>query len=194
VKESKRRLANFPQQKPASVKESLMPGGDSWEVAAMRKLFVLLLTTLLAGGVFFGSLDETGSARSRRYRFSGKEKCFMRKINNRRARNGKRRLQWDRHLAYVARRHAGAMGRRRAIWHNDIGRLVTRWRTLGQNVGVGNGCRGLFKAFWRSPPHRSNILHAWRHMGVGVKRAGGRIWVQQIFESRRNPGNVFHYP
>ena len=87
------------------------------------------------------------------------------------------------------------MARNRTIFHDgDLGNTVTRWRRLGQNVGMGGGCKSLFKAFKSSSIHRSNILGAWRHMGVGMDRRGGRIYVMHIFHSRRNPGNVYHYP
>ena len=129
------------------------------------------------------------------YSFSKGERCFMRKINNMRHRRGKRALNRDKQLGYVARRHARAMARNRSIFHDgDLGSTVTRWRRLGQNVGVGGGCKSLFKAFKSSSGHRANILGAWRHMGVGIDRRGGRVYVMHIFHSRRNPGNVYHYP
>jgi hypothetical protein len=31
-------------------------------------------------------------------------------------------------------------------------------------------------------------------MGFGTQKSGGRLYVQQLFESRRNPGNIYHYP
>lgn len=129
------------------------------------------------------------------YSFTKGERCFLRKINGLRNRNGKRRLNADKQLGYVARRHARGMAKNGSIYHDgDLGRTVTRWRRLGQNVGVGGGCKSLFKAFKNSSLHRSNILGSWRHMGVGVDRRGGRIYVMQIFHSRRNPGNVYRYP
>lgn len=129
------------------------------------------------------------------YSFSRGERCFMRRINQMRDRNGKHRLNRDKQLGYVARRHARAMARNRTIFHDgDLGSTVTRWRRLGQNVGMGGGCKSLFRAFKSSSGHRSNILGAWRHMGVGMDRRGGRIYVMHIFHSRRNPGNVYHYP
>ena len=129
------------------------------------------------------------------YSFTKGERCFLRKINGLRHRNGKRRLDADKQLGYVARRHARGMAKNRSIYHDgDLGRTVTRWRRLGQNVGVGGGCKSLFKAFKNSSGHRSNILGSWKHMGVGLDRRGGRIYVMHIFHSRRNPGNIYHYP
>jgi uncharacterized protein YkwD len=127
--------------------------------------------------------------------FSRKEACFMRKINRARRSRGRHSLNWDRQAGYVARRHARTMASHGYVFHDaNLGQVITRWRRLGQNSGKGSGCRGLFWAFMRSSAHRSNILGRWRHMGVGVDRAGGRVYVQQIFEHRRDPGNIWHRP
>lgn len=127
--------------------------------------------------------------------FSRAEKCLMRKTNNRRAGNGRRKLSWDKQLGYVARRHARYMASNRTVVHDgNLGSKVTRWRALAQNSGSAGGCRRVFRAFWNSSGHRSNILARWRHMGVGVDRAGGKVWVQHIFERRRDPGNIWNKP
>jgi uncharacterized protein YkwD len=129
------------------------------------------------------------------YPFKRSEKCFMRKINNKRERRGLRRLRWDRQIGYVARRHARRMARVTSVWHDDaLGDHVTRWRSLGQNTGGGYHCGTLFRRFWKSSEHRANILGRWRHVGVGAKRNHGRLYVQQVFEYRTNPGNTFGYP
>jgi len=52
----------------------------------------------------------------------------------------------------------------------------------------------MFRMFWRSSVHRTIMMGRWRFVGVGVERRRGRIYVLQIFESRRNPGNTFRYP
>jgi uncharacterized protein YkwD len=130
------------------------------------------------------------------FRFTRIEKCFMRAINRRRARGNLRPLNWDKHIGFVARRHARNMARDRDVSHDlRLGARVTRWRALGQNSGSGRGCRQLTRAFWRSTGHRSNILGRWSFLGVGVKRVGTRrLYVQQVFEYRSNPGNVYRFP
>ena len=98
-------------------------------------------------------------------------------------------------MGYVARRHARTMASQRAVYHDySVGQKVTRWRRLGQNTGRGRRCKGIFRSFMHSSAHRSNIFGRWRHVGVGTYRAGGRLYVQQLFESRRNPGNIYSYP
>src|SRR5918996_926872 len=57
----------------------------------------------------------------------------------------------------------------------------------------GGGCKSLFRAFKRSSGHRANILGTWKHVGVGLDRRGGNIFVMHIFQSKRNPGNVYNY-
>lgn len=126
------------------------------------------------------------------FSFSDKERCFMKKINEKRKARGLRALRWDVDLGEVARRHARQIASERTLRHDsNYGNEITRWRRLGQNTGIGANCGSLFRSFWNSDKHRSNILGRWRHIGVGVIRSDGRIYVQQVFESRRDPGNIY---
>jgi uncharacterized protein YkwD len=87
------------------------------------------------------------------------------------------------------------MATNRAVYHDaNMGNEITRWTRLGQNTGAGRNCKALFRSFMRSSSHRSNILGSWRHMAVGTEYAGGKLFVQQIFENRRDPGNIYHWP
>ena len=141
------------------------------------------------------SIVGDASANAPRYRYRAAEKCFMRKINEVRAAYGQRRLNWDKQLGYVARRHANVMANQGGVWHDqNLGRRVTRWKSLGQNTGAGGRCRKLFGSFMASAPHRANILGRWRFIGVGTRWEGHRLYVQTVFESRRNPGNVWSWP
>ena len=161
-----------------------------------RTLLVALLATALVLSGVTGTSNSGASGRSRYY-FKRVERCMMKKINKRRVGHGQRKLDWDRQLGYVARRHAARMARAGGIFHdNALGSRVTRWRALGQNVGVSaDGCKRLFRAFWESSPHRHNILRSgWRFVGVGSKRRNGRLYVHHVFEARRNPGNIYTYP
>jgi len=119
----------------------------------------------------------------------------MRRINRARSRYGLRRLDRDKQLGYVARRHARSIARSRSVYHDDgVGWKVTRWRRIAQNTGRGAHCRSLARAFFNSSSHRHNILGPYRHFGVGTKWAGGQLYAQELFESRRDPGNIYHYP
>lgn len=119
----------------------------------------------------------------------------MRRINAIRQRHGLHRFELDKQLAYIARQHAVTMSRNGGLYHDpNISWKVTRWKRLGQNTGRGRSCRSLTSAFMHSSTHRKHILGRYRFMGFGTQKRGGRIYVQQLFESRRNPGNVYHYP
>ena len=82
------------------------------------------------------------------------------------------------------------------LFHStSLGSLVTRWKTLGENVGYAGSVKKVHRAFMNSAGHRANILRsAYRHIGVGVVKKGGRIWATVVFESRRNPGTTLKMP
>ena len=127
--------------------------------------------------------------------FNSAERCFMRRINNIRARHGLGPATMDPQLGYVARLHAKKIAADRAVYHDDqFGQRVTNWVRLGQNTGRGLSCRTVTKAFMHDPTHREIILAPWSFLGVGAVSAGGRVYVQQLFESERNPGNVYNKP
>jgi uncharacterized protein YkwD len=127
--------------------------------------------------------------------FKRSERCLMEKINHARRNNGRGALNWDKQLGYVARMHANTMAAQRGVWHDyNVGQKVTRWVSLGQNTGRGGACKRIFKLFMHSSTHRANILGSWRFVAVGTQWSGGRLYVQQLFESRRDPGNVWSRP
>ena len=139
--------------------------------------------------------DAKNDLFGRGWGFTDAETCLMKHINWIRKRKGLRALTWDRQLGYVARRHARGMASTGAVYHdNNMGQEITRWRRLGQNTGRAGGCKKAFWAFMHSGSHRANILGSWKHVAVGAERRHGRLWVQQVFESYNDPGNVYHYP
>lgn len=164
------------------------------------RLVVLSVAMLVSSAQPAGSMTVSEDpdpllTRSGGYGFSSTEVCFMKKINRTRQSNGLNPLRWDKQMGYVARRHARQMASDRAVYHDaNMGNEITHWRRLGQNTGAGRNCRSLFRSFMRSPSHRANILGSWRYLGVGVEQGGGKVFVQQIFENRRDPGNIYHWP
>jgi hypothetical protein len=126
------------------------------------------------------------------FAFKTPERSFVRRHNTARRARGLSRLRMDIHLGKVARYHTREMTGRNALYHTSsaqLSRRVTRWSTLGENVGVGGTVGSLFKAFMNSPGHRANILYSkFNHIGVGTLRAHGRLWVTVIFEARNDPG------
>jgi uncharacterized protein YkwD len=164
----------------------------------LGKSSILLVVIAIAAFMLIGptaSSMETGSSSSSGYRFKSAEACFMRKINQARQRQGRRALQWDMQLGYVARRHAKRMASQHAVYHDaNVGNEVTRWRSIAQNTGRGHNCKRTFKAFMNSSPHYANIMGTWKFLGVGIEYRSGYVYVQQLFERNNNPGNVYHWP
>ncbi|HZJ49608.1 MAG TPA: CAP domain-containing protein [Actinomycetota bacterium] len=165
-------------------------------MTALAKPLRVPLAIVAVIGALAVALGPQAARSGMRYHFRSTEKCLMAKINEKRAGRGLRKLEWDRQLGFVARGHAEKMARRnKGFWHDRrLGNKVTGWRRLSQNTGFASGCRSMFRAFWRSKLHRINLLGSWRFFGVGVARNGGKLYAQEIFESRTNPGNVFSFP
>lgn len=126
------------------------------------------------------------------------ERGFVQLTNEARARSNEGALSLDPELSKAARVHTREMVRRDLLYHtveSDLRHRVTRWSTLGENVGVGGTVESLQDAFMNSPPHRANILYTpYRHVGVGVKEAAGRMWVTVLFESTSDPGTPLGMP
>lgn len=165
-------------------------------MTALARFLAATLCIAMAIGYLASALFPKAARSEVRYHFRPTEKCLMARINANRAKSGLHKLKWDRQLGFVARAHAAKMARRnKGFWHDRrLGSKVTRWRRLAQNTGYAFGCRSIFNSFWRSELHRRNLMGHWRYMGVGIAHAGGKIYVQEVFESRTNPGNVFSFP
>ena len=56
----------------------------------------------------------------------------------------------------------------------------------GENIGMGGSVQSIHQAFMNSSGHRANILSAgFTHMGAGVVRQGGRLYVAEEFMQPR---------
>ena len=132
------------------------------------------------------------------WNYKPSERRMAKKINGARDANGDNRLRLDPQLSRVARKHTNGMVKRRTLSHTPsavLGRRVTRWRSLGENVGASGRVRRLHRMFMNSPAHRANNLAGdFRFVGIGTKRKGGRLWVTVVFESGRNPGTRLWMP
>lgn len=127
------------------------------------------------------------------------ERKLAHKINRARAKRSIGRVRLDRHLSKVSRVHTRAMVKRKRVFHTPDATLadrVTNWRILGENVGSTRaGARRLFRSMMRSTLHRANILNsAFNYVGVGTKRAKGRLWVTITLEAVNNPGTTLNMP
>lgn len=65
----------------------------------------------------------------------------------------------------------------------DLARAgVTSWSTIGENVGYGGSVDQIHGMFMGSAGHRANILKgAYSHVGIGVVRSGGTVWITLDF-------------
>ncbi len=55
---------------------------------------------------------------------------------------------------------------------------VTGWTSWAENVGYGGSVEQVHSLFMGSSGHRTNILNpTYSQVGIGVVRAGGRVWV-----------------
>lgn len=169
----------------------------------MRKLvrrLPVVITAVAAAMVLSPSLSATAgtSGDNSCWRTKTSERDFARKMNAARDKAGVQRLRMDPELSKAARSHTQAMAKKDVLYHTPTERLkwkVTNWRVLGENVGVGGDVSSLHRAFMNSAGHRANIEYGtFKHVGVGVKRANGKMWVTVIFEAETNPGTRLKMP
>jgi uncharacterized protein YkwD len=132
------------------------------------------------------------------YKFTTAERSFAAKMNQERKSRGLGAMRMDPELGRVAMRHTKEMSSASTLVHTttpQLTRRVTNWATLGENVGVGSTVGTLHAAFMNSPAHKDNILYnTYNHVGVGVKKESGRMWVTVIFQARENPGTRLSMP
>lgn len=134
---------------------------------------------------------------------SAVEASFSRMVNSARTNNGLRPLRTDVQVAYVADFHSQEMRRMNAMRHTSLrtlGRRITRWRSIGENIGYLDRAttlsaraqaRTMFRMFMNSPTHRANILRpGFRQQGVGVVYGGGRLWITHNFATSTDPGTA----
>lgn len=130
------------------------------------------------------------------WNYKRRDRAMTRKINRTRANRDRVKLQLDPHLSKVARRHTKSMADANVLNHTKaLGKKVTRWRSLGENVGYGFSVKNLHNMFMDSSAHRENILkRRFRYIGVGTVKSGGWVWTTVVFESKRNPGTTLSMP
>jgi uncharacterized protein YkwD len=165
-------------------------------------LALTLVAALAIPAVTPLALPRFGPARSSAdnpcYRFTEAERGFARKMNQERKDRRLGGMRLDPELGRVAMRHTKEMSLANTLAHtttSQLTRRVTNWATLGENVGVGSTVGTLHTAFMNSPAHRENVLYdTFNNVGVGVKKADGRMWVTVIFEARENPGTRLAMP
>jgi uncharacterized protein YkwD len=142
-------------------------------------------------------IDTASESVSTCWSYRPAERRFMRRHNQARSASSLPRLRRSRPLSRVARRHTNDMVRADDLFHSGdpLRRRVTNWVLLGENVGRGSTVDSLQQAFMNSPAHRANVLHtSFRFMGVGTRRAHGRLYVTVVFSAVRRPGTTLRMP
>ena len=157
-------------------------------MSAFKRMFAGALA-----GLLLSALLPATTASALCYSNNSNEKSFASKINVARRAAGRGTLRLDPELSKAAKVHTYEMVRRETLYHtpsDTLRRRVTRWTTLGENVGVGGTVTSLHGAFMGSTAHRANILYSsFRHVGIGSVKKNGRLWVTVIFEARTDPGS-----
>jgi len=158
----------------------------------VRKLF----SVAIAGVVLAALIPVAPATGGTCWSYSAKERAFAKKINKARGRHDARRLRLDPELSKVAKKQTTAMVKKRLLYHTpNLGRRVTNWNRLGENVGYGGTVGSLHTTFMRSAPHKKNILtRQFKFVGVATKKAHGYLWVTVVFQAKRNPGTTLKMP
>ena len=114
-------------------------------------------------------------------------------MNAARASAGRSPFRLDPEISKVSKVHTREMVKASSLFHTSssvLSKRVTNWVLLGENVGMGGTVSSLHSAFMDSPVHKANILlSSFRHVGVGVMKDGGRMWVTVTFEAKSDPGS-----
>ena len=115
-----------------------------------------------------------------------------RKVNNARENNGLEPLTINKKMRRHAKDHSAYMASLGRLEHDSLTRIrievITGAIGWGENVGrttADNGAAQMHRLFMNSPLHRANILDPrYTHLGVGVVKSGGYIYVTQRFAQR----------
>jgi uncharacterized protein YkwD len=114
------------------------------------------------------------------------ERRLVAKINASRVYHGLVPLRVRDGLRDYSRRHSAAMAGSRTLYHTSNFSVICCWSAIAENIAYGYSARSIHRMFMNSPGHRANILNPrMRHLGVGVKISGGRIWVTEVFRDPR---------
>ncbi|HEU4481390.1 MAG TPA: CAP domain-containing protein [Actinomycetota bacterium] len=163
-----------------------------------KRIAMVTATMLVAAFMTPGTAGGAVTADNSCWNTKRSEKRFAKKINNARSNAGVRKLSLDPELSKVARKHTREMTGKGSLFHTtaeQFRKRVTNWTLLGENVGAGAGVSTLHTAFMSSPLHKANILKSsFRHVGVGVSKVNGTMWVTVVFEARSDPGTTLKMP
>jgi uncharacterized protein YkwD len=151
---------------------------------ARRLVALALLACLFVVG--------TGSPEAEAATASEIRNTTERKINHARTSRGLRKLRVNATIQQYSQGHARVMAGSLALFHDAsfASEMPTGASWAAENVGYvsagGGAARRVHKAFMDSYLHRKNILaRRATHMGIGVVKRDGRIWVVERFADLR---------
>ncbi|MGH2751623.1 MAG: CAP domain-containing protein [Actinomycetota bacterium] len=158
----------------------------------MRKSLSLSLASIVLAAL----IPATTATSATCWSYSKKDLGFKKKINASRKKADVGRLRLDPELSKVAMKQTKTMIDKNLLHHTpNLGKRVTRWKVLGENVGYGGTVKSLHSAFMKSPSHKANILNGkFKYVGVGSKKAHGHLWVTVVFQASKNPGTTLSMP
>lgn len=129
------------------------------------------------------------------------ERTAFNLLNQKRAENGLKALEWSDELEALARRHSEDMADYKYFSHRGRdGSMVsdradrsglTKWRSIGENIAFNRGYKDpidvAVKLWLESPSHRHNLLNTdWRESAVGIAVAeDGSYYLTQVFLLRK---------
>ena len=114
----------------------------------------------------------------------GDELSFASQLNELRAGLGLPALAMEVRLVEIARAWSGQMAAVNTLSHNPSlsAQAPSNWQRLGENVGYGGSVDSIHRALVNSPGHYANMVNSnFNYVGIGVVRAGDRVWVTQAF-------------
>ena len=155
--------------------------------AVLARQIVLVMILVLSGSVLTAAPAAAVDQRTPREIRNRMEYL----INRQRVRHGLRKLRVSEKTQYYARKHAKNMAERRQIYHdpnlgNEIPSGCYAWAENVASTSADNAARNAMNMFMHSSAHRSNILSSrMTHMGIGIAKGGGRVYITQRFIDRR---------
>jgi uncharacterized protein YkwD len=153
-----------------------------WSVTSRRMAVVAIVAALLVG--LFASTSADAGTYGGKYRERWQ---MLRATNESRIYRNLRRVELNKAMSDLARKHSRKMARAGKLFHTSQPATYylkgKRWSWWGENVGVTSGTvRDVHKAFMKSSGHRANVLNrSFRRVAIGAVRVDGVLWVTVFF-------------
>jgi uncharacterized protein YkwD len=129
------------------------------------------------------------------------EKSAFALLNQKRAENNLKPLEWSEEVAKIARNHSQNMAKYKFFNHRGVDGLMVderadafgigKWRAIGENIAFNQGYQNpvefAVQRWMMSPTHRDNILNnRWQESAVGVAVGdNGAFYFTQVFLLRK---------